>query len=74
MEGLLLDWSWLRIDFVGDFEGDRVEEEDFDWCFLGEGREEDLLFSLVSGSDFFCEDFENIFGRTMDDDVARGGR
>ena len=53
---------------VGDFEGDRGEDEDLDWCFLGEGRDEDLLFSLVSGSDFFC--LENICGRTMDDDVA----
>lgn len=52
----------------GDFEGDWGEDEDLDWCFLGEGRDEDLLFSLVSGSDFFC--LENICGRTMDDDVA----
>ncbi len=56
---------------LGDFDGDRVEDEDLDWCFLGEGRDEDLLFSLVSGSDFFC--LENICGRTMDDDVAGVG-
>ena len=61
------------MDLLGDFEGDRVEDDDLDWCFLGEGRDEDRLFSLVSGSDFFCLENRCIFGRTMDDDVAGVG-
>ena len=31
------------------------------------------MFSLVSGSDFFCLENRCIFGRTMDDDVAGVG-
>ena len=62
------------MDFVGDLEGERVEDLELEWDFLGEseGRGDDLvLFSFVSGSTAFLEeDFEKKFGRTMDDDVA----
>ena len=60
---------------MGDLEGERVEDLELEWDFLGEreGRGDDLvLFSFVSESTAFLEeDFEKKFGRTMDDDVAR---
>ena len=51
-DGLRPELSWLLIDFVGDFEGERVEDLELEWDFLGEGEGggEERLFSLVLGS------------------------